>query len=433
MPPNVLYLHSHDTGRWVQPYGHQVPTPNIQHLADQGVLFRQAFSAAPVCSGSRAALLTGEHCHVNGMMGLAHRGWSLRDPGKHWVHTLRPAGYTSAMIGEQHIAADPAEIGYDEVVEVTSNHAAAVVPAAVAAIERLPEPWFLSVGFFETHRSFAEPTSVRDALYSLPPPGVADTEDTRADMAAFKASVRALDQGIGAVLNALHRQGLTDRTLVVCTTDHGLAHPGAKATLTDRGTGVMLILRGPGGFGGGQVVDSMVSHLDVYPTLCELAGVPTPDWVHGRSLVPRATGSADRLHDELYSELTYHAAYEPQRAIRTDRWKYIRRFDDHPNPVLANCDDSAAKDLLVANGWADTVVPRERLHDLVLDPEEGQNLAGDPAYLDVLDDLRQRLEAWMRATDDPLLDGPVPPPAGAVLNDQDQRSPSDPTREVIAP
>ena len=74
MPPNVLYIHSHDTGRYVQPYGHAIPTPNIQWLADQGVMFRNAFCAAPSCSGSRAALLTGEYCHTNGMMGLAHRG-----------------------------------------------------------------------------------------------------------------------------------------------------------------------------------------------------------------------------------------------------------------------------------------------------------------------------------------------------------------------
>ena len=62
-PPNILYLHSHDTGRYVQPYGHQIPTPNIQRLADQGLLFRQAFCAAPTCSGSRACLLTGQWAH----------------------------------------------------------------------------------------------------------------------------------------------------------------------------------------------------------------------------------------------------------------------------------------------------------------------------------------------------------------------------------
>ena len=91
--PHILYLHSHDTGRYVQPYGHQVPTPNIQALADQGVLFRQAFCAAPTCSASRACLLTGQYGHSNGMLGLAHRGWSLHDYRQHIVHVLRDAGY----------------------------------------------------------------------------------------------------------------------------------------------------------------------------------------------------------------------------------------------------------------------------------------------------------------------------------------------------
>jgi N-sulfoglucosamine sulfohydrolase len=91
--PNIIYLHSHDTGRYVQPYGHQIPTPNIQRLADQGLLFRRAFCAAPSCSGSRACLLTGQWAHVNGMTGLAHRGWKLDDYGRHLVHPLREAGY----------------------------------------------------------------------------------------------------------------------------------------------------------------------------------------------------------------------------------------------------------------------------------------------------------------------------------------------------
>ena len=78
-PPNLLYLHSHDTGQFVEPYGFAVATPNIVHLANQGVLFRQAFCAVPTCSGSRACLLTGQYGHSNGMLGLAHRGFSLRD------------------------------------------------------------------------------------------------------------------------------------------------------------------------------------------------------------------------------------------------------------------------------------------------------------------------------------------------------------------
>jgi N-sulfoglucosamine sulfohydrolase len=425
-PLNILYIHSHDTGRYVQPYGYQVPTPNIQLLADQGVLFRKAFCAAPTCSGSRASLLTGQYCHNNGMLGLAHRGWSLNDYGEHLIHPLREVGYRSVMIGEQHISEDPEVIGYDEVIEVDSHHATDVAPITIEALSTASEPFFFSVGFFETHRQFRAPTSVRDSLYSLPPANLPDTPETRRDMAAFKASARSLDQGIGAVLNGLYEFGLADRTLIICTTDHGLAFPGAKATLFDRGTGVMLIMRGPGGFIGGKVYDAMVSHLDIYPTLCELAGAEKPDFLQGASLLPLVHDQVERIHDEVFTEVTFHAAYEPTRAVRTERWKYIRRFDDDPHPVLANSDDSASKETLVRAGWGEQAVGREQLYDLVLDPNEVRNLAEDPAHSEVLGQLRTRLTAWMEQTDDPLLEGPVPVPSGAVVNDPSQASPNDP-------
>lgn len=432
-PPNILYVHSHDTGRFVQPYGFQVPTPNIQLLADQGVLFREAFCAAPTCSGSRASLLTGLYCHNNGMLGLAHRGWALNDYSQHWIHALRKAGYRSTMIGEQHISVDPGVIGYDELVEVGSTRADDVAPLTIETLGAAPsEPWFMSVGFFETHRSFFEPTSVRDTLYSLPPANLPDVVASRRDVAAFKTSARALDQGIGAVLHALHDLGLVDNTLVICTTDHGIAFPGAKATLFDRGIGVMMIVRGPSGFAGGKVIDAPVSHLDVYPTLCELAGVDAPPWLQGTSLMPLVRGETERLHDAIFAETTYHAAYQPQRAIRTERWKYIRRFDDYEHPVLANCDDSESKDVLIEAGWGDRVVPEEQLYDLVLDPAEGNNLAGDAAGQEALEELRERLDAWMVETEDPLLDGPIPPPPGAIVNEQWQVSPDDPVRVVKA-
>ncbi len=432
--PNILYIHSHDTGRFVQPYGFQVPTPNIQMLADQGVLFREAFCAAPTCSGSRASLLTGLYCHNNGMLGLAHRGWRLEDYGQHWVHALRRGGYRSTLIGEQHISVDPGVIGYDEVVDVDSNHAEEIAPRTIEHLrEAGPEPWFMSVGFFETHRDFFAPTSVRDTLYSLPPGNLPDVTATRRDVAAFKASARSLDQGVGAVLHALHDFGLVENTLVICTTDHGVAFPNSKATLFDRGIGVMMIVRGPDGFSGGKVVDAPVSHLDVYPTLCALAGVEPPDWLQGSSLLPLVHGEVERLHEAIFAETTFHAAYQPHRAVRTERWKYIRRFDDYPHPVLANCDDSASKDLWVAAGWGERTVPEEQLYDLVLDPGEGQNLAADPDCAEPLAELRERLDAWMRETEDPLLDGPVEPPPGAAINEQWQISPDDPVRIVAAP
>ncbi len=433
-PPNVLYVHSHDTGRYVQPYGYPVPTPNIQHLADQGVLFRQAFCAAPVCSGSRAALLTGQSTHVTGMLGLAHRGYRLRNPEHHMVHVLRSAGYWSGLIGEQHLSADPADVGYDYVVDVDTTKVHDVAPAAtrlIAERARTDQPFFLSIGFFETHREYFEPSSVRDALYSRPPENIVDTAITRRDMASFKASARSLDQGVGAVLNALEENDLAGNTLVILTTDHGLAYPDAKATMYDRGIGVMLLIRGPGGFGQGRVVDSLVSHLDIFPTICDVAQIEAPDWLEGLSLLPLVRGERSELHQEVFAEVTYHAAYEPQRAVRTARYKYMKRFDDrHTGRVLANVDDSPTKDVMLHFGWTDVDPPQEALYDLSLDPGEGANRINDPALAHVLSDLRGRLRDWMIRTADPLLLGPVPPAEGTLFNTVDQISPNDPTSSL---
>jgi arylsulfatase A-like enzyme len=230
------------------------------------------------------------------------------------------------------------------------------------------------------------------------------------------------------VLDALDEHDLADHTLVVCTTDHGLAFPGAKATLYDRGIGVLLIVRGPGGFHGGRVCDALVSQIDLFPTLCELAGIATPEWTRGRSLLPLLRHEAVEVNDAIFGEITYHAAYEPQRAIRTRRFKYIRRFDNgHAGPVLANIDDSPSKEELLAHGLATRAVAEEELYDLVFDPNEADNLVGEVAYADVVADLRERLATWMAETADPLLKGPVEPQAGTELNLPGQRSATDPT------
>lgn len=109
--------------------------------------------------------------------------------------------------------------------------------------------------------------------------------------------------------------------------------------------------------------------------------------------------------------------------MRTRRHKFIRRFDDeHPTPVLANIDDGPSKDLVLSDGLAERPIPEERLFDLLYDPNAANNLAGDPAYRDVLEEMRGRLEAWMEQTDDPVLRGPVPAPADARRRPPARRS-----------
>src|ERR1019366_2891249 len=392
--PNILYLHSHDTGRYAQPYGEQVPMPNVQALADQGALFRKAFCAAPTCSASRACLLTGQYGQSNGMLGLAHRGWSLPDYSHHIVHTLRGVGYASVLIGEQHISKEPDVIGYDEVMKIPTTRVESVAPLAMEVLRRPRErPLFLSVGFFETHREFLGPGSLRDVQYSKPPANLPDTPEVRADIAAFKASARSLDHGVGVVLNELDASGMAEETLIIFTTDHGMPFPGAKATLYDR-------------------------------------GLRRPDFLQGVSLMGLLRGERKRVREEIFAGSTWHAAYEPQRAIRTERHKYIRRWGDRRTPVLPNPEDGPSKELLLAGGWAEREIPKGQLYDLLFDPNEADNLAEDPANRELLDELRGRLERWMRDTDDPLLAGHVDPPPGVEINLPDQRSASEPTTRV---
>lgn len=420
--PNILYLHSHDTGRYVQPYGHAVPTPNLQRLAAEGVLFRQAFCAAPTCSPSRAALLTGQSPHSAGMLGLAHRhGWALHDYQQHLLHTLRrEAGYFSALFGVQHLVRQStnevengATIGYDLTVPRSDATAADAATFLRAAADK--QPFFLDVGFFETHRYgkqggvFTPGGPAGDARYVAPLSGLPDVPEVRRDVADYAVVAARLDNQIGQVLAALDAAGLAENTLVICTTDHGPHFPGMKCNLTDGGIGVMLLIRGPGGFAGGKVVDAMVSQIDLFPTLCDLLAIPRPAWLQGRSLLPLIHSEVDAVNETVYTEVTWHVAYEPQRAVRTDRWKYIRRFAD-PLPPGTNCDAGPTKDVWLRAGWPDRCYEQEQLYDLLFDPNEACNRVAESALADVHVELRDRLDQWMRATDDPLLRGPVPRP-----------------------
>lgn len=428
--PNILYIHSHDTGRFTSPYGCSVPTPNLQRLAEEGVLFRQMYCAAPTCSASRASLLTGECPHSNGMLGLVNRGFSMTREGyeHHIVRTLRDkAGYHSALIGLQHIAKDPQIIGYDKVESFRGDHVEQVAPAAARFLKAAPQPPFwLTVGFFETHRKYRPAGPEDDWRCIQPPPPIPDVPDTRRDMADFHASVRKLDWGVGQVLAALEAAGLAGNTLVISTTDHGIAFPTMKCNLTDGGLGVHLIMRGLGGFAGGKVCDALLSQLDIYPTLCELLDIPKPSWLQGQSFLPVLRGETQEVNEAVFAEVNFHAAYEPKRAVRTRRWKYIRRFDGRATPVLPNCDNGPSKDYWVRNGWARQPQAPEALYDLVFDPNERNNLAGVPSQESTLKEMRKRLDVWMRTTNDPLLHGPLKAPPGTRLNDPDETSSDDP-------
>jgi arylsulfatase A-like enzyme len=154
-----------------------------------------------------------------------------------------------------------------------------------------------------------------------------------------------------------------------------------------------------------------------------MAGIDQPDWLRGKSLVPLASGKSEPLHEKVFATVNYHAAYEPQRAVRTTRYKYIRRWNLQTHPVLPNCDDSVSKRELLRAGWRERPQREEVLYDLVFDPNEACDVSKDTRYADALTEMRTALAEWMKRTNDPLLNGVVPAPPDLRVNPVDGDSP----------
>ena len=432
---NILYLHTHDTGRCLGPYGFQVQTPAFSALAEESVVFRNAYCTAPTCSPSRAGLLTGQYPHQNGMWGLAHRGFSLNDPERHLARTLSRNGYETVLAGIQHEAEQSETLGYQKILgdrqfsmgkcekdwrKFDLENAAA---AANYICQKHDRSFFLSLGLFNTHRPFPVPAEENAADVCSPFPHLPDGPETRKDMAGFYESVKIADSAVDIVLEALKESGRKNDTLVLFTTDHGPAFPWMKCSLRDAGTGVALMISAPGIRH--QVTDALVSHIDVFPTICEAAGIPLPEHLEGTSLYPILRGETDKVHDAVFMENSFHVAYEPMRGLRTERYKYIRRFGAYPYPRLSNTDDSPSKKLLMECGAFDEPYPREALYDLLRDPMEQNNLAALPEYQQTIEEMRRRLGEWMNRTGDPLLNGPMRPGPRALVNPPESLSPSD--------
>jgi len=408
-----------------------MPTPNIQKLAEEGVLFRKTFCGGPTCSPSRAVLLTGQYAHNNGMLGLAHRGFKLNDYNDHIIYTLKKEGYHTELFGMQHIASNPEMIGYDKV-DIKSKKAVDVLPKVEEFLDQNHESsFFISVGFFETHRPFPTENIIDNERYEKVPDPLPDTPEIRKDMTHFKKTLREYDRAVGEVIKYLKKNNLYDNTLIINTTDHGIAFPKMKCNLTDHGIGVMLIMKGPNEFAGGKVVDSMISQIDVFPTICEYLGIEKPSILQGKSFMPIIHGEKDEINDEIFSEVTFHAAYEPMRAVRTKKWKYIKRFSDTKNIILPNIDKSISKSYFLENGLKEKYFVSEELYDLVNDPHEACNLVENVDYVNILEDMSLRLDKWMTNTNDPILSGIKLPKEGVIVNDINEIDPEVKTAKRI--
>jgi arylsulfatase A-like enzyme len=515
--PNILFFFADDWGRFARIYAEHgrtagtnglLKTPNLDRLAKSGVLFRNAHVNAPSCTPCRSSLLSGQHFWRTGRGAILQGAvWDetiptypllLRDAGYHLGKSYKvwsPGSPADAPYGGQQHAFEKSGRAFNNFSENATDLVAkgATVEAARAklleevrgnframlAAKAPDQPFAYWFGPTNTHRAWVRGSGQKlwgldpDALKGKLPAFLPDVPVVREDLADYLGEVQALDAAMGVLLEELDRAGERSKTLIAISGDHGApGFPHGKCNLYGFGTGVSLIVAGPG-IKGGRVVDDMVSLPDLAPTFLEAGGVKPPAVMTGRSLWNVLRSERQGLVDpartwvvagrERHVEIARpdYTPY-PQRVLRTldhalivnfkpERWPLgdHYRLDGKDEPTFDEVaqttfvtlpDDDAGPTKAWFVGarkspeWSAQFDkfygrrPMFELYDLRKDPDEMNNVAEDPAYAAIRKEMTDRLFTILRETGDPRMtdDGryfETPPLAGPLPKQEQKRLP----------
>lgn len=427
--PNILFALADD---WAWPhagvYGDKVvKTPVFDRVAREGVLFTRVFSAAPTCSASRAAILTGQAPH---RLEEGANLWGIL-PSRYPVYPdlLEKAGY---VVGYSGKGWGPGSL---EGSGRTRNPAGPQFKDFADFFGKVPKdkPFCFWFGSRDPHRAYVKGSGVRSGMDPgkvVVPPDLPDTPEVRSDICDYYFAVERYDRDVGAILKVLEEAGRLDNTIVMMTGDNGWPFPHGKANLYDAGTRQPLAVHWPARGQGGRTVDAFISFTDFAPTFLEAAGLkPSPEMT-GRSFLDILLGHPYLPRERVFVERERHANVRrgdlsyPSRAIRTKDFLYIRNFrpdrwpagdpetyhsvgpfgDIDPGPskevLLSRRDDPKIRPFFVL---ACAKRPAEELFDLAKDPAQIHNVADQPAYAATKRKLRGELEDWLKATGDPRI------------------------------
>ncbi|MGA8203303.1 MAG: sulfatase-like hydrolase/transferase [Woeseiaceae bacterium] len=431
--PNILLIVAEDMSMKVGAFGDSVArTPSIDALAADGIRYTRAFTVAGVCAPSRSGLITGVYPISMGtqQMRTSQMQYEAVPPPdvKAFPELLRRAGYVTGNVAKtDYQFGDPFTV-WDE------NVGNFVEPPDLALWRKLPQdrPFFVMVNLMSTHESwlatpetkvsgpFAESIQrlatnrlklvdkVTDPEAVTVPAYFPDTLAVRASIAQMYDNIHYMDGQVGEILANLEADGHVDDTIVIWTTDHGDGFPRAKRSVYDSGLHVPMVIRFPDSRGRGTIEDRLVSFIDLAPTILDLAGAPVPHFIQGRDFLTGPArqyvyGARDRM-DHVPDRV---------RAVRGKRYEYIRNF----MPEVPYFRPLAFRDMfpimqaLWAGHQAGTLTPeqefyftaprpKEELYDTANDPDEVENLAGDPNHAEVLVRLRIAKDNWLNAVGD---------------------------------
>ncbi len=419
--PNIVVFLCDDLGfRDSSPYGAtDVRTPNMQRLANAGIVFDNAFVATPACAPSRAVMLSGLMPARNG----AEANHSYARPEiKGWPSSLRELGYDTAAFGKvAHGNKDPQRWGFTH---LETKYDLDLVRKYVSDRSG-DKPLCLFVGTHDPHVPW-DKNKDYDAKKVRLPWNFVDTPETRAFRTDYYTEVTRADTDMGELYDFV-REKLGPDTLFMFSSDHGAQWPFGKWNLYDTGIRTPLLAAWPGVIRPGMRTGALVSWVDFAPTLIELAGGVPPPGMDGKSFANVLLGRSDTHHDEIFTTHSGDARMNvyPIRSVHTNRFHYIRNlYPEYEHTTYI--DRAADKDgLKYWRTWveraktdpkASEIVrhyherPAEELYDIVDDPDERHNIADKPEYTVTLQVLRKKLDGWMKDQGDSgkLFEKPYP-------------------------
>lgn len=397
------------------PYGNNsIKTPNINKLAEEALIFDNAFLTTSSCSPSRCSILTGRYPHSTGAPEL-----HMPLPAEQvlFAGKLQEAGYYTAVAGKYHIGPERKE--FDSIY----GGGPSGCENWVKAIQERPkdQPFFLWLAAIDPHRAYFPNTipEPHDPEHVIVPPYLPDNDSTRKDLALYYDEISRLDSYLGKVMEELKKQGEDENTMVIYMTDNGRPFPRCKTRLYDSGIKTPFIVRWPAAVNKGRT-DELVSVIDIAPTFCELAGAEISETFQGVSFVPVLTDPNAQTREYVTSEHNWHDYQAHERAVRNKNFLYIRNaFPEFNASPPADAVRSITYQEMIKMHQAGELNdnqqdcfmaprPAEELYDVVNDPYQLVNLAGNADYSEKLNEMSNLLDQWIVEFDDKVPNNPTP-------------------------
>ncbi|MFK7846852.1 MAG: sulfatase [Rhodothermales bacterium] len=442
----------------LSPFTDSQNVPAFRRVGEEGVVFTNAFTNAPSCTPARGIVLTGQplwnlkeggtlfgalpvELPVFPLM-LEQAGYFVGHTGKAWgPGSLEAGGWPESInpvgIPYKDILSDPAPPGM-----TNENYAANFQ----AFLEDRPanQPFFFWYGSFEPHRKFEAGQGIKNGKKlsdAYVPPSLPDHEIIRNDIIDYDIEVEFADAHFGRMIDQLEARGELENTIIIVTSDHGMAFPRAKATgLYDDATHIPLFISGPDIAGSGRRVSDFVGLMDLAPTILDFAGIRPNAAMHGKSLKPQLTtsksGRIDKQRDHIVMAIERHTIARPNylgypmRALRTDSYLLVHNYEPDRWPagdpdyisihqgIFGDIDAGPAKDFIIEiasdpefaiyHELATGQRPAFELFDLSKDRAQLNNVADDPEYAVVADSLTSILDDYLQKAKDPRAFGHSP-------------------------